>query len=126
METWDLKFKLMIVINRDYEATLERTIEREYTRGVRETLKVLEEIYNLKITAIEHKVEADKKQKDIDVWDQEMQSKTHVYETIIERLEYRIGKTRKHREARATRWIDNKAKGQQGSGKFIKHQRKTT
>ena len=93
----------MIVINRDYEATLERTIEREYTRGVRETLKVLEEIYNLKITAIEHKVEADKKQKDIDVWDQEMQSKTHVYETIIERLEYRIGKTRKHREARATR-----------------------
>ena len=32
-----------------------------------------------------------------------MQSKTHVYETIIERLEYGMGKTRKHSEARAIR-----------------------
>lgn len=29
-----------------------------------------------------------KKQEGIDVWDEEMQSKTHEYETIIETLEY--------------------------------------
>ena len=36
----------------------------------------------------------DEKQEDIDVWDQEMQSKTHVYETIIETLEYHLEKLR--------------------------------
>ena len=44
--------------------------------------------------AIEYKVAADKKQEDNDVWDQEMQSKTNVYKTIIEALEYQMGKLR--------------------------------
>ena len=52
------------------------------------------EIYDLKIKAIENKVAADKNQEDIDVWDQEMQSKTQVYETIIKTLEYQMGKVR--------------------------------
>ena len=54
---------------------LERGKEREYTQRVK---KVLEEINDLKIKAIEHKVVAGQKQEVIDVWDQEMQSKTHV------------------------------------------------
>ena len=53
---------------------LERGKEREYTQRVK---KVLEEINDLKIKAIEHKVVAGQKQEVIDVWDQEMQSKTH-------------------------------------------------
>ena len=44
--------------------------------------------------AIEYKVAADEKQEDNDVWDQEMQSKTNVYKTIIEALEYQMGKLR--------------------------------
>ena len=54
---------------------LERGKEREYTQRVK---KVLEETNDLKIKAIEHKVVAGQKQEVIDVWDQEMQSKTHV------------------------------------------------
>lgn len=53
---------------------LERGKEREYTQRVK---KVLEEINDLKIKAIEHKVVAGQKQEVIDVWDQEMQNKTH-------------------------------------------------
>ena len=57
----------------------------------------------MKIKDIEHKVAADENQEDIDVWDQEMQSRTYVYETIIETLEYQMGKikTRKHRKIKA-------------------------
>ena len=66
-KTQYMKFKPLIVINSDYEA-------------------MLEEIYDLKIKGIEQKVAADEKQEDIDVWDQETQSKTHVYEKIIETL----------------------------------------
>ena len=66
-KTQHMKFKPLIVINSDYEA-------------------MLEEIYDLKIKGIEQKVAADEKQEDIDVWDQETQSKTHVYEKIIETL----------------------------------------
>ena len=56
----------------------------------------------MKIKAIEHKVAADEKQEDIDDWDQEVLSKTHVYETIIKTLEYQMrklrqGSTEKHR-----------------------------
>ena len=67
---------------------------------------------------IEHKVAADENQEDIDVWDQEMQSRTYVYETIIETLEYQMGKikTRKHRKVKARGWIDNKTKGSKGVG----------
>ena len=45
--------------------------------------------------AIEHKVVACEKQEDIDVWDQEIQSETYVYNTIIETLEYQIEKLRR-------------------------------
>ena len=90
----DMKFKLLTVINRDYEAMLQRAKERECTRRVNDISKILEEIYDLKIKAMEHKVAANENQEDIDVWDQEMQSKTHVYETIIETLEYQMGKLR--------------------------------
>ena len=68
--------------------------EGEYTRRVKDISKILEEIYDLKIKNIEHKVAADENQEDNDVWDQEMQSKAHVYETIIETLGYQMRKLR--------------------------------
>ena len=39
-----MRFKLLTVINRDYEAMLERDQEREYTQRVKHILKILEEI----------------------------------------------------------------------------------
>ena len=56
----------------------------------------------MKIKAIEHNVAAEEKQEDIDDWDEEILSKTYVYETIIKTLEYQMGKlrqgsTEKHR-----------------------------
>ena len=56
MKTPDMKFELLTVINRDYEAMLQREKEREYTRRVKDISKILEEIYNQKFKAIEHKV----------------------------------------------------------------------
>ena len=57
-----------------------------------------------------------------------MQGKAHVYKTIIKTLKNQIEKikTGKDREERARAWIDNKAKGQQTSGKFINHTSKNT
>ena len=81
-----MKFKLLTVINRDYEAMSERAKERVYTRGVKNISKILEEIYDLKIKVTGHKVVADENQEDIDVWDQKMQNKTKVCETFIETL----------------------------------------
>ena len=49
---------------------LERAKERLYTWRVKDISKILEEIYDPKTKAIEHKVTADDKQEDIDVWDQ--------------------------------------------------------
>ena len=89
VKTLDMKFKLFTVTNRDYEAMLQRANERECTRRVKDISKILEEIYDLKIKAMENKVAVNENQEDIDVWDQEMQSKTHVYEMIIETLEYK-------------------------------------
>ena len=94
VKTLDIKFKLITVISRYYKTKIECLKEIEYTQSVKDISKILEEIYDLKIKAIEHKIPADKHQKDIDVWDQEMQSKTHVYETIIEMLEHQMGKLR--------------------------------
>ena len=51
VKTLDMKFKLLTVINRDYEARLQRAKEREYTRRVKDISKILEEIYDLKIKA---------------------------------------------------------------------------
>ena len=72
VKTLDIKFKLFTVINRDCEAMFGRMKEIEYTRRVKDISKILEEIYGLKIKAIEHKVTADKKQEGIDIWDQEI------------------------------------------------------
>ena len=72
VKTLDIKFKLFTVINRDYEAMLERMKEREFTRRVKDISKILKEIYGLKIKTIEHKVIADKKQEGIDIWYQEI------------------------------------------------------
>ena len=72
----DIKFKLMTVTNRYYKTKIERVKETEYTQSVKDISKILQEIYNLKIKAIEQKVQADENQEDIDVWNQEMQSKT--------------------------------------------------
>ena len=94
VKTFDMKFKLLTVINRDYEAMSERAKERVYTRRVKNISKILEEIYDLKIKVTEHKVAADENQENIDVWDQEMQNKTQVCETFIETLEYQMGKFR--------------------------------
>ena len=58
-----MRFKLLTVINRDYEAMLERDQEREYTQRVKHILKILEEIQDLEIIAIEYKVAADEKQR---------------------------------------------------------------
>ena len=127
-KTLDMKFRLLTVIKRDFEAMLERAKEREYTQEVKDISKILEEICNLKIKAIEHKVAADGKQEDIDVWDQERQSKTHVYETIIETPEYQMRKLRQGSTEKQVLEDEliTKAKGQQRSEKFINHQRKTT
>ena len=43
---------------------------------------------------MELNVRADQKQKDIDVWEQGIQGKTHVYETLIKAPEQQIGKLR--------------------------------
>ena len=94
VRTLDMKFKLLAVINRDYEAMPERAKERVYTRGAKNISKILEEIYDLKIKVIEYKVAADENQEDVDVWDQEMQNKTQVCETFIETLKYQMGKFR--------------------------------
>ena len=67
VKTLDMKFKLLTVINRDYEAMLERAKEREYTCRVKDISKILKEIYNLKIKAIEHKLAADENQVGINV-----------------------------------------------------------
>ena len=55
VKTLDMKFKLLAVINRDPEAMLERARERAYTRRVKAISKILEEINDLKIMAIEKK-----------------------------------------------------------------------
>ena len=60
-----MKFKLLSVINRDYEEMLERTKEREYIRRVKNISKILEKIYDLKVKAIEHKVAAGENQEDV-------------------------------------------------------------
>ena len=41
MKTLDIKFKLLAVTNRYYEATAEREKEREYTRRVKVISKIL-------------------------------------------------------------------------------------
>lgn len=70
--------------------------------------------------AIEHKVVACEKQEDIDVWDQEIQSETYVYNTIIETLEYQIEKLR--RESTEKQELgDELIKGPQMNGKFTNH-----
>ena len=60
-----MKFKLLSVINRDYEEMLERTKEREYIRRVKNISKILEKIYDLKVKVIEHKVAAGENQEDV-------------------------------------------------------------
>ena len=67
LKTLDMKFELFTVINKDYEAMLERAKEREHTRRVKDISKILEEINGLKIKATKHKVAADEKQEDINV-----------------------------------------------------------
>ena len=61
----DMKFRLLTVTNRDYEEMLQCAKEREYTRRVKDISKILEEIYDLKIKATEHKVAAEENQEDI-------------------------------------------------------------
>ena len=77
--------------------------EEQYTRRVKDILQNLEEIYDLKIKAIKHKIVANENREDIDVGDQKMQNNEHVYEKIIKTPEQQNGKieTRKHREAKA-------------------------
>ena len=70
--------------------------------------------------AIEHKVVACEKQEDIDVWDQEIQSKTYEYNTIIETLEYQIEKLRQE-STEKQELGDGLIKGQQMNGKFTNH-----
>ena len=89
-----MKFKLLTVINRDYEAMLERAKKKRIIQRAKNLSKILEEIYDLKIKDIENKVAAEENQEDNDVWDQEMQSKTHVCKTIIGTLEQQVGKLR--------------------------------
>ena len=60
-----MKFKLLSVINRDYEEMLERTKEREYIRRVKNISKILEKIYDLKVKAVEHKVAAGENLEDV-------------------------------------------------------------
>ena len=60
-----MKFKLLSVINRDYEEMLERTKEREYIRRVKNISKILEKIYDLKVKVIEHKVATCENQEDV-------------------------------------------------------------
>ena len=43
----------------------ERAKEREYTQRLKDISNILEEMYDPKIKAIEHKVAADEKQEDI-------------------------------------------------------------
>ena len=90
----ETKFKLLTVINRDYEAMLERAKKKRIIQRAKNLSKILEEIYDLKIKDIENKVAAEENQEGTDVWDQEMQSKTHVYKTIIGALEQQVGKLR--------------------------------
>lgn len=70
--------------------------------------------------AIEHKVVACEKQEDIDVWDQEIQSETYVYNTIIETLEYQIEKLRRE-STKKQELGDGLIKGPQMNGKFTNH-----
>lgn len=70
--------------------------------------------------AIEHKVVACEKQEDIDVWDQEIQSETYVYNTIIETLEYQIEKLRRE-STEKQKLGDGLIKGPQMNGKFTNH-----
>ena len=90
----EMKFKLLTVINRDFEAMLERTKKKRIIQRVKNLSKILEEIYDLKIKDIENKVAVEENQEGTDVWDQEMQNKTHVYEMIIGALEQQVGKLR--------------------------------
>ena len=90
----EMKFKLLTVIKRDYEAMLERAKKKRIIQRAKNLSKILEEIYDLKIKDIENKVAAEENQEDTDVWDQEMQSKTDVCKTIIGTLEKQVGKLR--------------------------------
>ena len=61
VKTLDMKFKLLAVINRDYEAMLEREKERKYTGRVKDISKDFRGNIRSENQSIEHKVTADGK-----------------------------------------------------------------
>ena len=88
MKALDLKLKLLrlMVLNRDHEAMLQRGKEREYNLRIKDISKILREVYNLKIKFMEAIIPDNEIQEEIEVLNQEMQSGTHVYKTMIEKL----------------------------------------
>ena len=88
LKALDLKLKLLrlMVLNRDHEAMLQRGKEREYNLRIKDISKILREVYNLKIKFMEAIIPDNEIQEEIEVLNQEMQSGTHVYKTMIEKL----------------------------------------
>lgn len=88
LKALDLKLKLLrlMVLNRDHEAMLQRGKEREYNLRIKDISKILREVYNLKIKFMEPIIPDNEIQEEIEVLNQEMQSGTHVYKTMIEKL----------------------------------------
>ena len=128
------KFKLLAVINRDYEATL----------WACETLWVCEK------KRIHSKSKKYFKGFRVNIWFEDQGYRTQGCSRWKARRHWWLGprdaeqdtciwndhqnaripnakiKAREHREAQDRGWIDSKEKGQQRSGKFINHQSKTT
>ena len=88
LKALDLKLKLLrlMVLNRDHEAMLQRGKEREYNLRIKDISKILREVYNLKIKFMEPIIPDNEIQEEIEFLNQEMQSGTHVYKTMIEKL----------------------------------------
>ena len=89
------KIKLLNYTNKDTELIIERRKQRELGRRKKNIEYMLEEIYAVKMEAIEQKIIEEVNQEEIDEWVASIDEQTNSYEEILEQLKETIVSVKK-------------------------------
>ena len=100
------KIKLLNYTNKDTELIIERRKQRELGRRKKNIEDMLEEIYAVKMEAIEQKIIEEVNQEEIDEWVASIDEQTNSYEEILEQLKETIVSVKKEEEEESRRKVE--------------------